>query len=446
MGSGRKKIPVHAGKGAARPAPNAAKTGPAEDMGLMERLVWLQKTAGNAAVNVLMQTMKGAGATPAAPAAQSPEASPQQGAACVVGKAEDPWDTPWSPECRSLNERWAQFRQYLDETNSKDNWSREEKMRAWGDWGQYLTAEEFEKVQSDNYWVKRGYERYLDYYSLTRPNQPHDINFSVSFGPTAADRAEMAGDTLGNITGSIGGAIGYGIAHLFTDDPVKLNAASGMGNNLNNMATGHISAINLRNAQPKLSASRPDVTLVHKEPVKEPVENSPGPRFELAGQGYSTWGFSLNVDERQAVGEPGISAGESMRRALDLGGRQFLDFMTNQATKGERVEVPSSARSAPDLSPTSVKKNPSALLTRPSLGGIEEWDTFAAEVMAKKGSRLAGKTPEQVKISLNKEIVTQLRNPKTEAARAISEALSTLLGLPPNELFRRVKVNRVPEQ
>lgn len=435
MGAGKKKIPPQGGKVAGKADTSAAKTG-TEEMGLVDRLMWLQKTAGNVAVSGLVQGMKtGAGQNTGQATQPAPFAA--QGI-CKVGKAEDPWD-PWSPECRSVNERWGKFWRDMDAIHNQDV-SYEEKMQVWGTWNQYLTGPEFEKIQNDNYWVKAAYDKYLKFYNLDRPGQPHDLNFSVSFGDSAADRAEMAGNTLENITGSIGGAIFYGIAHLFTDDPVKLNAASGMGAGVTNMGLAHGGAIEQRNANPVLRESQPEITT----PVKKQVENTSGPSFTMAGKGYSTWGFSLNVDEPLAVGEPGITPAESMRRARDLSNRQFLDFMTNQATKGEKREVPSSARSAPDLSPVSVKDKPSALLTRPSLKGIQEWDTFAAEVMAKKSASLSGKTASQVKEALNKEIVEQLKNPKSPSAKAISKALSDQLGLPAEQLFRKVKVGRVP--
>jgi hypothetical protein len=143
---------------------------------------------------------------------------------------------------------------------------------------------------------------------------------------------------------------------------------------------------------------------------------------------------AINVDEPSAVGQPGISAQESMRRAADLSNRQFLDPMTNQATKGAFVERPIVPRNP--LPPTSVAENPGALISRPSLGGIAEWDELAAHILKKYGSQLEGKSPAQVKNILNRAILKELKNPTTTPGKIISEALEAQLGKPARDLFK----------
>jgi predicted nucleic acid-binding protein len=54
-----------------------------------------------------------------------------------------------------------------------------------------------------------------------------------------AAAAALDASTGANIAGGIFGAVGYGIASIFTDDPRKLNAASGLGAGLDAMAGAH---------------------------------------------------------------------------------------------------------------------------------------------------------------------------------------------------------------
>lgn len=166
----------------------------------------------------------------------------------------------------------------------------------------------------------------------------------------------------------------------------------------------------------------------------------PNPQFEVSGSGHTQWNPALNIDEPQAVGEENITQAESMRRAMDLSSRQFLDALTNQGTKGNKVEIPSSARSAPDLSPTSVADNPAALLTRPRLGGILEWDQLSADVLSRKAASLVGKTAKQVKNILNHALRDEIKSPTTPYGQAISDALSNMLGVPAQALFGKAKL------
>ena len=66
--------------------------------------------------------------------------------------------------------------------------------------------------------------------------------------------------------------------------------------------------------------------------------------IKRAGSGYRRREVGLNLDEPLAVGEPGITEQEAMRRAMDLGNRQLLDPMTNQATKRANIEDPITER------------------------------------------------------------------------------------------------------
>lgn len=160
---------------------------------------------------------------------------------------------------------------------------------------------------------------------------------------------------------------------------------------------------------------------------RENEEFDPNP----AGSGYARRETAINVDESKAVGEPGISKQESMRRAKDLGGRQFLDQTMNSATKGAGKENHSRA----PLPPTSVKENPGALLSRPTLGGIKEWDELSAIIMKEQGPKLKGKTAQQVKEILNSAIREELKAPKTAPGKVISEALSQQLNVPAKDMF-----------
>jgi hypothetical protein len=191
--------------------------------------------------------------------------------------------------------------------------------------------------------------------------------------------------------------------------------------------------------KPGLSTTTAKVESQRTIPVPEETETDL--EFSKAGSGATQWRVGINVDERLAVGEPGISPQEAMRRALDLRDRQFIDLMTNQATKREGIEVPSPARVAPNLSPVSVADNPSALITRPSLGGIKEWDELSAIIMKKKQASLAGKNPEQVRNILNRAIREEIKNPRTTPGKAISDALVKLFpDVPRDQLFRAQRI------
>jgi hypothetical protein len=57
--------------------------------------------------------------------------------------------------------------------------------------------------------------------------------------------------------------------------------------------------------------------------------------------------------------------------------------------------------------------------------------------MARKGPKLSGKSAPDVKDFLNRAIRDEIKNPKTPAGRAISDALGKLFpGLPPARLFK----------
>lgn len=165
------------------------------------------------------------------------------------------------------------------------------------------------------------------------------------------------------------------------------------------------------------------------------VDPSGTQEFIRAGSGMqSVQQIALNVDESLAVGEPGISPQEAMRRALDLGDRQFLEHFTNQATKGERVPGPNNPVVG-NLPPTTVAENPSALIVRGRLGGIKEWDDLSAIIMQRVGPRLAGKTAGEVKAILNEAIRAEIKAPTTAPGQVISESLSSQLHIPAPDLF-----------
>jgi hypothetical protein len=151
------------------------------------------------------------------------------------------------------------------------------------------------------------------------------------------------------------------------------------------------------------------------------------PEFERSSSGASQWeGSSLNVDGPHAVGEEGITEQESMRRAMDLHDRQLVESMTNQATKGSRVEVPSPTRTVGPLPPVSVVGDPAALIYRPTLKGVKEWDQLADIILQEKQSSLVGKSPKQVKEILSRAVREEIKNPTTEPRNAISDALKKL--------------------
>lgn len=171
-------------------------------------------------------------------------------------------------------------------------------------------------------------------------------------------------------------------------------------------------------------------------------ESPPEVSVEPAGSGYKRRDIALNIDEPLAVGAEGITREEAMRRAKDLGNRQLLDELTNQATKGARQEVPIIKR-AP-LPPTSVAENPSALVTRPELRGIKEWDELSEIIMQEHGPKLGGKEPGEVKEILNRALREELQNPRTAPGQLIANALRIQFGKDPKHLFHSVGRARLP--
>ncbi len=305
MGRQKTRIPKPAG-----PVPNkgtGAKLAWQNQLDVVNGLVWLNRTIGNLAVNAVMEGMKANGAPLAPPVTEAAKKLGDQGV-CELTQNPDPWGNPQSPECGSLNEHWAAFQKHMDAIWNQDI-STEEKMQVWGDWGQYLSSEEFDKIQKDHYWVQARYEKYLKFYNLDRPGQPHDINFSVSFGDPAQQRAELASDTLSNMESSLLGAVFEGVASLFTDDPVKLNAASGMGANINDIATAHAGAREIRDSHPSLSASAPEITSVSgsKEPAMETPTPTPTVQPEPTGGAAATGHQQTSAPEIKPEGGTAVA-------------------------------------------------------------------------------------------------------------------------------------------
>jgi hypothetical protein len=282
------------------------------------------------------------------------------------------------------------------------------------------------------------------------PDRPLYMGEGGRLGSAASiNEAEATGKIMAVLQAESTLGMGFALETILaggTADQVR--AASDLGSALTGVAGSVAGAAGARDANAGVGRAATEDKAARARQTSEtrgrtaeapkPNAAAGGPDLNISGTGRgASWNVSLNIDEPLAVGERGISPAESMRRATDLRNRQFLDFMTNQGTKREFPEVPSPAKGAPDLSSTSVKENPSSLITRPSLGGIKEWDELSAIVLERSGPSLSGKTPQQAKEVLNRAIREELKDPKTAPGRAISDALVNQLGMPREELFAK---------
>jgi hypothetical protein len=152
--------------------------------------------------------------------------------------------------------------------------------------------------------------------------------------------------------------------------------------------------------------------------------------LEIAGKGLQERPMELNIDEKRAVNENGISDEERMNRALDLlNNRDFKDSTTNQATKNNFVDQ-SLDRTQEQKEPVSVKDDPSALFTR-EWKDVKEMREICEHVL--NNAKLEGKNADQVKEALNRGLREEMKNPKTEAGKAVNEALRDLMNKQENE-------------
>jgi Domain of unknown function (DUF4157)/Bacterial EndoU nuclease len=183
-----------------------------------------------------------------------------------------------SKPCPSTDQRRAMFEADVRDFFNNRDASYEEKMQFLGAWSYYLTANEFEQLQKDHDWVRQRYERYKKYYDPDRPNKPRDfsdLRFSVTYGE---DPREVQGRILDNMESNVGGAIGYGIANQFTNDPQRLEGASGLGAGVGDMTLARGGLLEIKAAHPVLDPPRPDISTRFDEGTTHPtasVDSSP---------------------------------------------------------------------------------------------------------------------------------------------------------------------------
>jgi hypothetical protein len=159
-------------------------------------------------------------------------------------------------------------------------------------------------------------------------------------------------------------------------------------------------------------------------------------QVQVTGKGLQQLEPFVNVDESLAVNQNNISEAERMRRALDIEARQLLEGTLNQATKNNFVDQ-SAWRDAPMREPVSVRDDPACLFER-RFGEIVEMREIAEKVAGPDVlARLEGKTADQVKNALNTAIRNEIKEPTTDAGRAVNAALRELLCREDNEFFRR---------
>jgi hypothetical protein len=137
---------------------------------------------------------------------------------------------------------------------------------------------------------------------------------------------------------------------------------------------------------------------------------------------------TLNIDERNAVGEPNtgsaggrdISMAERRDRALSLANREFKDAVTNQKTKGPMLEK-APARSDQAHPSVSLVDDHGALVGR-RFSEIKEINIIGKRIkstMKDKNKRRPGDLKEE----LNSKLWEEFKDPKSPEGRIVAQAI-----------------------
>jgi hypothetical protein len=249
----------------------AAKRAPQAEPGLVGRMIELQKLVGNGAARLVIEGMQWV------QSGQPQSGQPQS------GQPQSGQPQPAKPQA-PVEERWAQFQEHLNATWNQEI-STDEKYLALGDWYRYVNSDEFDAILKKDYDFAQRYERYAKYNDPSRAGKPKDFgSMTVTYGDDSDQaRAERNSDTLGNMEGSFGGALFEWAASFLTDDPVKLNAASGLGAGVGDLTGGAAAVHEARASRPSLSASRPDITT--QDNYRPAEDTSPAQQAEVGAAG-----------------------------------------------------------------------------------------------------------------------------------------------------------------
>ncbi|MFI9381428.1 SpvB/TcaC N-terminal domain-containing protein [Kutzneria sp. NPDC052558] len=147
-----------------------------------------------------------------------------------------------------------------------------------------------------------------------------------------------------------------------------------------------------------------------------------GDQFSAHGaKGMREVAFTLDIDEPDPVGQPGISTTVARARALDVTNRQFLDAMTNRRTKylGQSQQPRVSARA-----PVSVATDPHVLITR-YFDEVSEMREIFDQAVGKIRDPNS-MTPTKLKEAVNSHIWEIIKTDQGGAASRVRTALGIM--------------------
>lgn len=123
-------------------------------------------------------------------------------------------------------------------------------------------------------------------------------------------------ETASNIAGGIFGALGYGIASIFTDDPNKLHAASGIGSSIDAVAAAHFLT-----GKPEYHATEETAPRAAEvRPLTEVPKTEPPKRESKPADPSATRAFAHGTSPEYATNIQGGGLNEEAARAASRGG------------------------------------------------------------------------------------------------------------------------------